>query len=527
MPFMCLPDGAHAAEEEFIYFHLPPIPSWPAEYSNTLFGLACFRQIDSKDLLHRPADVTRTKVQKSVVVIASQCLLGSVRSKLGLVTQAFFAQRDFTKLEIIDNLFTNLNTTIRYPISDATLFMGVSLRELVFTFKAKTLQLFKLLLLGKRVLFFGHKVERLSAYQYGLISMVPELLRNLQDVGSPELPNIPVVAPQRVSLSLQNTHRSMDNLRSHHLDTHKMKLFKLGHPLRIFGEYSFFQPYIPLQQMDVLESSKTKSFLAGTSNSIFTHHKTCAIDVVAHADTGNLEVINPAINALIALSAADKKFIEDIIKPVSLNWKPDNDMSQIQEINFEGSDDDIRARFESYVTQLFASMEYDINTPPIEAGQKKIDYLSEFNLVWVKAWKSSPSYAIWEQGHDSEYVGMINPGHPCHGYSALNEISTSIAASFSALGRGITLRTQPAATPEVLEEQPADSVTATQLMQNVSSWYTLKKNQWTGSNPPPPISPRVEAVNQADIAKELERIQELVASSKVQEKEPDFEQVDL
>ena len=47
MPFMCLPDGAHASEEEFIYFHLPPVPSWEKYSKSTLFGLACFRQIDA------------------------------------------------------------------------------------------------------------------------------------------------------------------------------------------------------------------------------------------------------------------------------------------------------------------------------------------------------------------------------------------------------------------------------------------------------------------------------------------------
>ena len=47
--FICLPDGAHAAEEEYIYFHLPPVKLWSGQlYQQTLFGLACFRQIDSK-----------------------------------------------------------------------------------------------------------------------------------------------------------------------------------------------------------------------------------------------------------------------------------------------------------------------------------------------------------------------------------------------------------------------------------------------------------------------------------------------
>jgi hypothetical protein len=43
---MCLPDGAHSSSEEFIYFHLPPIPN-AESFSGTTFGLACFRQIDA------------------------------------------------------------------------------------------------------------------------------------------------------------------------------------------------------------------------------------------------------------------------------------------------------------------------------------------------------------------------------------------------------------------------------------------------------------------------------------------------
>jgi hypothetical protein len=77
----------------------------------------------------------------------------------------------------------------------------------------------------------------------------------------------------------------------------------------------------------VLESSHTRVFVSGTSNAIFTHHKSCAIDVVAHADTGNLEIINPAVNTLISLTAADKKFIDDIIKPVSSSWSPESPFS--------------------------------------------------------------------------------------------------------------------------------------------------------------------------------------------------------
>jgi hypothetical protein len=64
-----------------------------------------------QELLNKTADITRSTVQKAVVVLATEPLLGSVRTKLGMVTQAFFAQRDFSKmelLEVLDDLLTNV-----------------------------------------------------------------------------------------------------------------------------------------------------------------------------------------------------------------------------------------------------------------------------------------------------------------------------------------------------------------------------------------------------------------------------------
>ncbi|KAJ3276187.1 late secretory pathway protein avl9 [Terramyces sp. JEL0728] len=455
MPFMCLPDGAHERDEEFIYFHLSPVKAWESYSKQTLFGLACFRQIDAK------------------------------------------------------------------------------------------------------ILFFGHKVERLSAYQYSLVSLFPglsnltsELLRHLQDVGSPELPNASIEAPKRHSVLLEEKHRSMDNLRTYQSDSQKIKLHKIGHPLRIFGQVivilhkgAFFQPYIPLQQIDVLTSANTKTFLAGTSNAIFAHHKACAIDVVAHADDGNLEIVNPAVAPLISLTAADKKFIDDIIKPVTASWQPDNDMSQIQEIDFEGSDDDIRARFEQYTTQLFASMEYEMNTPPLEPNAKKIDYISEYNAAWVKSWQSSKSFEIWNAMHDKEYVGMINPGHPCHGHTIFGAVQNSLVASLTVLGKNMTpiskgLSSATAAVTSTVSdavqsvaETPTENVPG-QLLQNVSTWYNLKKMQWGQKATPATEAeePR-QSFDNEDINEELKRIQEIVAESKrskiIDDNPVEYEHVDL
>lgn len=149
-----------------------------------------------------------------------------------------------------------------------TLFLGISLREMVHKFKDKTLKLLKLILLEKRLLFFGHKVESIASFQYGLVSLIPELFRHLEDVASPSLDWFDDYGGSRKGLN----------------DAYKTKLKKLGHPLRIFGLGTFFQPYIPLQQMDLLLSPNTKSFITGTTNNLFVSHRGCKLDVIAHVN---------------------------------------------------------------------------------------------------------------------------------------------------------------------------------------------------------------------------------------------------
>ncbi|KAA8564358.1 hypothetical protein EYC84_011302 [Monilinia fructicola] len=83
LPFMALSDGAHASTEDFSYFTLlrPARGNLP---STSLFGISCTRQMDASMLLNRPADVTRSTVQKAVVVIAdSPQFFGLLRERLG------------------------------------------------------------------------------------------------------------------------------------------------------------------------------------------------------------------------------------------------------------------------------------------------------------------------------------------------------------------------------------------------------------------------------------------------------------
>lgn len=103
IPYMALPDGAHQSEEEFSYFSLVHKAREGKDVDPTsVFGISCMHQIDSADLLYRPDDVTRSAVQKAVVAITDRPQsFSAIREKLSAVTRAWFAQRDFRDLEIL------------------------------------------------------------------------------------------------------------------------------------------------------------------------------------------------------------------------------------------------------------------------------------------------------------------------------------------------------------------------------------------------------------------------------------------
>lgn len=165
-----------------------------------------------------------------------------LRERLSVVTQAWFAQRDFADIEILRRFQESLadeqaRGTIKAD-NDRDEYLGMSLRELIHNFKWQTLVLLKCCLLQPKVrpgprlaadgeadpaqmLFFGSRCDRLCMVQFSLISLIPGLLRSLQDCADPELDN----NEKKLSrpTSLQSSNRSS-------------LLSFMGLPLQIFGK---------------------------------------------------------------------------------------------------------------------------------------------------------------------------------------------------------------------------------------------------------------------------------------------------
>ncbi|KAF9315655.1 late secretory pathway protein avl9 [Podila horticola] len=383
LPFLALPDGSHQSDEDFTYFHLPPVKS-RKDVDKTLFGISCNRQILTKDLMVKTDDVTRSSVQKAVVVLATQ------------------------------QFYDSLNATISENIPDSAFLMGTSLRELVKKFKYKVLVLLKLLLLERRVIFFGYPVETLCTYQYSLMSLVPGLLKALQDTGSPLLDS--------QELYMQ----SMSKTPAH--STEKHELFKyLGLPLHIFGEGSFFQPYLPLQQIDILQDPRTRSYIIGTTNAIFLHNRDCGTDVIVNTEPGTIEFLQDSLSTVLSLTSADRRWMDEIIEAV--NDSGSNDA----ETEYAGSDDYLRAKFEEYILTLLSSVKHSQFTQ-VDDSIDSIGNAADRNMTsdygnhFIKAWQQTPNYQLWNDFVDWELLNeIVAPGHPCQGNFSLAHVQRRLA----------------------------------------------------------------------------------------------------
>ena len=79
---MCIPfqafqltNAVYESSEDYSYFHLVPVSPTPS----TIFGISCNRQIATSALLVKEPDMTRSTVQKAVVVLASKPVFGPIR----------------------------------------------------------------------------------------------------------------------------------------------------------------------------------------------------------------------------------------------------------------------------------------------------------------------------------------------------------------------------------------------------------------------------------------------------------------
>lgn len=505
LPFLALPDGAHATDEELSYFTLKQKPR------GSLFGIACTRSIPASTLKHKPADVTRSAVQKAIVAILdSPHLFARIREKLSAVTKAWFHQCDFSELEVVESFGEDLVHTCAHvtasriaspafsgtpvpaspsdsaatsdkwesekvSIGDASLsipdphqtkrdheFVGLSLREIVHAWREKTLVLFKAVLLQPRLLFFSTHCESLCLLQFSLVSLIPGLINALDDCADPSY-NSYEESNLRVPENLQTSSR-------------ESLLRYMGLPLQLFGAKALFGPYTPLQQLDVLEDAGTESYLCGSTNALVLrqrdiHNQQSAHyhlprlhapskpssqrtssdsqtpaasekpprpkgpDVLVNLDDTSIDILRPELRTALALTPADRRFIDLITASVDSTWDPAHP-SRPNTLAFPGSEEFIRLQFEEYLLAFISAVNYSdfialhptAPRPSLDAAvtataakdkPPPLDPLAPFHPPFLAAFQSTHAATLWRKATaHAALFDIVPPLHPCAGTTA-------------------------------------------------------------------------------------------------------------
>ena len=433
LPFFALSDGSHTTVEEFSYFTL----LWKNPASSTatsLFGISCTRQISAHKLKHKSPDVTRSTVQKSVVVLTAepehfkQC-----RESLSAVTSVWFAQADFADVAVLEEYQDSLSRGLLND-NDADPYFGLSLREMVHEFRHQTLILLKCLLLERKILFFGSRCERLCMMQFALISLVPGLLQCLQDSAGPDL-DAQARATKKAT-SLKTSERSS-------------LLAYMGLPLQIFGKGAFFGPYTPLQQLDILADYDTKSYVVGSTNSLLLQQKDKYSDLLVNLDeTDSITITSPSLRTALALSAADRRWIDFLTQTVTDTWDPQNP-SRPTTMGFAGSEEFIRLQFEEYLLALLSSTSFHVHNetspqPPSRPSTTTstsgsdtptdAPNITDFNPDFISTWRTTQNFALFASlTSDLRIFDIIEPRHPTAGGLSVEDIQRRLTQQVAEL----------------------------------------------------------------------------------------------
>ncbi|KAJ1984911.1 hypothetical protein H4R34_000362 [Dimargaris verticillata] len=408
LPFYALPEGAHNHTHDLSYFHLPTTDPDPATSSDAqprttaVFGLSCYRQVNSSHLKVRTSDITRTFVQKAVVLLLAKPVFGFVQDRLAKATELYFGQGDFAQTKVLASCYQQVHQSLRPPIPQECFVTNTALGYCLNLFRLHSLSLLKMLLVGSKVLFVGDQAEQLCRIQYSLISVFPHALATL-DHGLYADEDDPMVVTKYIA----HTH--------------------LQGYLQLFSRATVLEPYFSMTQLPRFEDPTLKACFAGTCNEWVAKHARQHFDAVVELDSGRIQYSHnrhATMAAIAGLTAADRKFMDRIIKSRDHESKLTSEQAFSTDFGLFQSDDywedKIRHALQDYVERFLCTYQW---TRVHKASRCTMDALvSDYGEAFVTAWVQSRTCAAWldvvpnTMTPDAQYLG-----HPGSGSGLLED----------------------------------------------------------------------------------------------------------
>jgi hypothetical protein len=274
------------------------------------------------------------------------------------------------------------------------------------------------------MLFFGSHCEKVCQVQFSLLSLIPCLVRNLQDCAAPHLDRY------------GRTVRAQDSVKT---SDRTSLLAYMGLPLQIFGKGSLFGPYTPLQQLDTLTDEGTKSYILGSTNSLLLSQKERYCDIMINLDEDVIEVLSPSLRQATTLSTADRRWMDFLTQAVNETWD-ESDPSRPKTHGYAGSEEFIRLQFEEYLFAFLSAEKYHQYLSKQNAGDPKAlladvegDPSIEFATTFRDAWQQTENYKLWQRLTDLHLFDIVEPRHPCAGGLTIEDVQRRLATQVAEL----------------------------------------------------------------------------------------------
>ncbi len=381
LPYLALPDGCHHYDEEVSYFVLPPYGC--PKSSKSVYGVSCCRQIDAVEV-EPSAEITRSTVVKSVCILCKYPYYGNIEEKLRGLTKAYFDSKDFSKVSILQEALTSINSSLLLSKSPTPILsVGLVIQKMVLKFGCRLLQIFKALLLQKRVLLCGLPAKEVCKTVLSILALFPLAAEDVVKPG----------------------HLKKDDC---------------GFPLDVFPSSCCVQPYMCLQQIDSLTGDGAYS-IVGVANPLFqkNHSKYC--DVFVDMEEPTMYVCDPKLKASLYLTAADLRFCDYLSTSVRNVTSSTVDFAAS---SWFGSHEWVNSQFKLYLLSLLAT-----------SLSSSSDNLLEFGKDFVESWLTSSVYTNWKLS-SKNYSGMgkVDPVHLCTGELAFSDLKLRLSAQATEYG---------------------------------------------------------------------------------------------
>lgn len=421
IPYIALPDGCHNYAQGTVYFTLPSLEV----STGAIYGVACFRQLEAKELQSKDVDVTRSTVQKSVCILSRVPLFGFIEAKLDIVTHAYFNGK-FTDTAILLSAYSDMNCAINPQMALSVCHVGYCPADQVEHYQHRLLQIFKALLLRRKVLVYGSSSGGVSKSVMSIVSLLPQCVECLVDLSTSD---------------------------------------SYGFPLQIFPLQSSLQPYLSLQQMDLLTAKDSRLLLTGVVNPLFEKQKDKLCDVFVNMETSMVDILSHDLQPLLSLTSADLRFCSLLSSGIQGDSSP---VSPHSTAGWYGSHDWVRMQFKMYVLSLLATCRYG-DTVSME----------HFNSAFVVALVRSSSYKVWAA---STHEGMekVTPTHPCEGHLSMGDLKRKLYVQMSDYGLSLQSRDQVVRVLQSTQQVLAN--TTGKVSSAVSGIWSAASSWWTGGN---------------------------------------------